>query len=240
MEDPDLNRAYDLRFKNPSSFLVAGATQAGKTTFTLNVLRNIDHLFEKPECKWNVYYFYREDQPGFALIAKEKIDNSDEPIVKEWFNRLPTTDDVEAIKEKSGDKGSIVIIDDFAEDLTKDTVQIFTNKVHHKNCVVIVLTQNIFCKNPVFRTISLNCTYVVMFKNPRDGSQISCFAKQFAPRAGDWVVNAYEAATRFPHSYLMFDSHQQTENVLRVRSHVLPNEFPMRVYRKKTLVKRLR
>ena len=80
MEDPDLNRAYDLRFKNPSSFLVAGATQAGKTTFTLNVLRNIDHLFEKPECKWNVHYFYREDQPGFALIAKEKIDNSNEHV----------------------------------------------------------------------------------------------------------------------------------------------------------------
>jgi len=59
---------------------VAGATQAGKTTFTLNVLRNIDHLFEKPECKWNVYYFYHEDQPGFALIAKEKIDNSNEHV----------------------------------------------------------------------------------------------------------------------------------------------------------------
>ena len=226
--------AHDLRFKNPSSFLLAGATQAGKTTFTLNLLRNIDNLFENPECKWNVIYFFRQAQDKFELFANEKISNSEEPIVKQWINRLPTTDDIEQLTLAHRQTGSVIVIDDFAEELTRDTVQIITTQVHHKNCVAIVLSQNIFCKNPVFREISLNCTYVVMFKNPRDASQISCFAKQFSPGSGEWVVSAYEAATRFPHSYLLFDSHQTTSNVLRVRSHVLPNEFPMRVYRRKT------
>lgn len=234
MNNSITNISHDLRFKNPSSFLVAGATQAGKTTFTLNLLRNIEHLFENPECKWNVIYFYREQQDKFELFAQEKINNSQEPIVKKWINRLPTTSDIEELTLGNRQTGSVIVIDDFAEDWTKDTVQIITTQVHHKNCVAIVLSQNIFCKNPVFREISLNCTYVVMFKNPRDASQINCFAKQFAPGAGDWVVSAYEAATRFPHSYLLFDSHQTTADVLRVRSHVLPNEFPMRVYKRKT------
>lgn len=233
MQD-EIVESYDLRFKNPSSFLVAGATQAGKTTFTLNLLRNIEHLFVSPGCKWNVYYFYRQLQEGFRLFAKEKIDGSDQYIVKEWKARLPTTSDVDDITTDHLEAGSVIVIDDFAGALNKDTLEIITTKVHHRNCVTIILTQNIFCKNPVFREISLNCTYVVMFKNPRDASQINCFAKQFAPGAGDWVVNAYEAATKFPHSYLLFDSHQTTPDFLRVRSHCLPNEYPMRVYKRKT------
>lgn len=225
--------AYDLRFKNPSSFLVAGATQAGKTTFTLNLLRNLHHLFEKPDCKWNVHYFFKQKQESFRLFRKETIGNTNFPIVKVWNERLPTTEDIDDLTTGHLESGSVMVIDDFAGMLNRDTLEIITTKVHHRNCVVIVLAQNIFCKNPVFREISLNSTYVVMFKNPRDASQINCFAKQFAPGAGEWVVKAFQAATKYPHSYLLFDSHQSTPDFLRVRSNVLPNEYPMRIYRKK-------
>lgn len=234
MDDLSEQKGYDVRFKNPSSFLLAGATQAGKTTFTLNLLRNIDHLFEKPECKWNVHYFFYQHQDAFTMLAQEKIGDTKKPVVKKWYNHLPTTTDIENVIMGHRETGSVVIIDDFANDLNSDTLKIITTQVHHKNCVVIILTQNIFCKNPVFREISLNCTYVVLYKNPRDASQISCFAKQFSPGAGDWVIKAYEDATQYPHSYLLFDTHQQTMTALRVRSHVLPSEFPMRVYRRKT------
>jgi hypothetical protein len=129
--------------------------------------------------------------------------------------------------------GSVVVIDDFAEDFDKETVIIMNTMVHHRNCVVILLAQNIFCQNRVFREISLSCTYIVVFKNPRDGSQINKFAQQIAPGVSDWVVAAYHAATRYPHSYLMFDSHQTTHDIIRVRSHVLPNELPMCVWRRR-------
>lgn len=222
-EENEDDTSYDLRFRNPSSFLLAGATNAGKTTFTLNLLRNIDYMFENPECKKNVIYFYREYQPNFKLFKRENI-------VHEWVNRLPTTQDIDNFTSEHLDTGSIFVIDDFQEELTKDTVKIFTTKSHHRNCVLIILAQNIFCKNPVFREISLNSTYILLFKNPRDASQINCFAKQFSPGNTAWVVKAYQEATRYPHSYLLFDTHQNTPERLRVRSHVLPNELPMRVY----------
>lgn len=226
MDDEIERGPYDVRFKNPSSFLLAGASQSGKTTFTLNLLRNIDHLFEKPSCKENVIYFYRQKQHNFKLFAKENI-------VHKWVNKLPTTADIEELTANHQDTGSIVIIDDFAEALNKDTVLIITTQVNHLNCVVIVLAQNIFCQNSVFREISLNCTYIVMYKNPRDASQINCFAKQIAPGNSEWLVKAFRAATRKAHSYLLFDTHQGTADILRIRSRVLPSELPMCVYREK-------
>ena len=126
--------------------------------------------------------------------------------------------------------GSVIIVDDFANEITKDSIAIFTRLCHHTNSVVILLTQNIFCQNKAFREISLNATYVVLFKNPRDGSQITCYAKQFAPYKTAWVVEAYEDATRLPHSYVLFDNHQESPHVIRMRSHLLPHEFPPRVY----------
>lgn len=224
--EAEKSTSYDLRFRNPSSFLLAGVTNAGKTTFTLNLLRNIDSMFQKPECKRNIVYFYREEQSALDLFKEENI-------VHEWFNRLPTTDDIDNLTSSYLATGSIFIIDDFQEELTKDTVKLFTNKCHHRNCILILLAQNIFCKNPVFREISLNSTYILIFKNPRDASQINCFAKQFSPGDVTWVVKAYQEATRYPHGYLMFDTHQNTSELVRVRSHVLPHEFPMRAYKRK-------
>lgn len=213
----------DFRYPNPCAFLLAGPTQSGKTTFTLNLLRHADQLFQQPSCKLNVSYFYREEQPALKAFAKEGI-------VHQWLNHLPTAEEIDTLTAAHLETGSIIVIDDFQEEMTLDTVKIFTNKCHHRNAVVIMLVQNIFCQKPGFRTISLNSTFIVMFKNPRDASQITCFAKQVSPGATRWLMKAYGEATRNAHSYLMFDTHQRTKDCMRVRSRVLPYEFPMKIY----------
>jgi hypothetical protein len=214
----------DLRFKSPSSFLLGGVSQSGKTTFVLNVLKNIDVLFQNPQCKQNVIFYYNQWQDAYDIFKNTKI-------VKQWINRLPTTDD---IKEKTmlykDNGGSILIIDDFAEKLDSAIVHLFSVLCHHTNSVVFVLTQNIFSKNRAFRDISLNSTYVVLFKNPRDSSQISNFARQFAPGNTKGLVKAFKKATRFPYSYMLFDFNQTTPTEFRVRSSILPHEAPMRVW----------
>ena len=43
-------------------------------------------------------------------------------------------------------------------------------KSHHSNISIIHLVQNIFNKDPSHRTISLNATYIILFKNPRNKS----------------------------------------------------------------------
>jgi hypothetical protein len=216
-------KSQDFTFANPSSFLLAGQTRSGKTTFTLNVLRNIETLFANPECRHNVVYFYKDDQPAFEIFKEENI-------VKHWVNRLPTSEDIEKLTEGFEESGSIVVIDDFDLDVNADTANIFRNKCHHSNCVIIMLTQNIFCNQPYFREISNQVTYVIIFKNPRNAAQITCFAKQVAPGAVPGFVAEYRKATRRPHSYLLFDTHQKTKEPYRLRSRILPHEMPMVVH----------
>lgn len=219
---------FDLRFKNPSSFILGGVSQSGKTTFTLNLLRNIDYLFEDPRCKQNIIYFYNQWQKLYEAFKQENI-------VREWVNKLPTEDDVREktllYKERGG---SVIVIDDFAQELNKDVVNIFSILCHHTNSVVILLTQNIFSKNKAFRDISLNASYVMLFKNPRDSSVIVNFARQFSPGNNGYIVEAYKDATRKAYSYLLFDLHQSTPEEIRVRSNILPTELPMCVYQNKS------
>jgi hypothetical protein len=215
---------YDLRFKTPSSFILGGASQSGKTTFTFNLLRFVDDLFVTPKCKQNIVYYYNQWQDSYEQFQKENV-------VSKWINKLPTTEDV---KEHTwlfkDDGGSILVIDDFAQQLNKDVVDIFSILCHHTNSVVILLTQNIFSKNKVFRDVSLNSSYVVLFKNPRDSSVIANFARQFAPGKNSYIVDAFKQATQLPYSYMLFDLHQSTPEHLRVRSNVLPHEGPMKVW----------
>lgn len=218
---------FDTRFKNPCSFLLAGPSQAGKTTFTLNVLRDIDNLFVDPRCKQNIIFFYNKWQDAYDSFKTENI-------VKEWINILPTA---EMIKEKTlmyeKKGGSILIIDDFADEITKDIVDLYTGAAHHYKCVAILLAQNLFSQAKGMRQVSINSTYAVVFKNPRDSAQISFFARQFSPHNSRYVIDAYYDATRNAHSYLFFDFHQKTPTELRIRTNVLRHEWPMYVYQPK-------
>ena len=55
---------------------------------------------------------------------------------------------------------------------------------HHSDTSVIYLVQNLFSKNKESRTISLNAQYMIVFKNPRDSSQLANLARQMYPGRG--------------------------------------------------------
>jgi len=224
--DDNKRGGFDARFRNPSSFLLGGVSQSGKTTFAFNLLRSIDKLFQDPRCAQNVIYYYNVWQSSFDKARKENL-------VKEWFNRLPTTEEFKTKTVPFAKKGgSVVVIDDFAEELTTDILKVFTMLCHHTNTVVILMTQNIFSKNKVFRDISLNTSYVVLFKNPRDQSQITHFARQFAQNRSRDVVDAYYEATKNQFTYLLFDMHMKTPPDIQIRTNVLPGEGYPIVYRR--------
>jgi hypothetical protein len=48
----------------------------------------------------------------------------------------------------------------------------------------MLITQNVFNRNKYYRTINLNTHYMVLFKNPRDMSQIMALAHQMYPING--------------------------------------------------------
>ena len=86
----------------------------------------------------------------------------------------------------------------------------FTHKFHLYDISIIYLGQNVSHKDPSHRTISLNANYVVLFKNPRDMSQISHLDKQVYPGGNSILTAAFQDTTvmRAP-SYMELTSTRQ-------------------------------
>jgi uncharacterized protein YozE (UPF0346 family) len=74
------------------------------------------------------------------------------------------------------------------------------------------------------RNISLNAHYLVLYKNPRDKSQIRCLAQQIYPENSKFLSNAYHNATLQPHTYLLLDLHPETTEDYRILTNIFPEE----------------
>ena len=92
-------------------------------------------------------------------------------------------------------------------------------KNHHCNTSVIYLVQNLFPKNKESRTISLNSQYIVVFKNPRDVSQMTTLAKQMYPGRVKFVQEAFANATSTLYWYNLVALKQDTPEDLRLRNY---------------------
>ena len=100
----------------------------------------------------------------------------------------------------------------------KNILQLFTVGSHHKNISVIFLTQNIFCKGKHSRSINLNSHYLILFRNPRDASQINHLGRQLYPKNTKYFEEAFNDAISTPYGYLIVDLKQDTPEDLRLRS----------------------
>ena len=117
---------------------------------------------------------------------------------------------VEGLTEEDCD---LIIIDDLMDEFKK-VVDLFIKKSHHRNTSVLFVVQNIFLKG--LRTISMNAHYLVLFKNPRDSSQITYLGRQMGSSKA--VTAAYKDATSKPYGYLFVDMKQDTPETTRLRT----------------------
>jgi len=222
MSQPSSVEKLDLRLKCPFTMMVSGPSNCGKTTFTKNVLLKRRLKYNKTPGK--VYWFYKVDQPQYGQMLELGI-------VDEFVEGMIT---MNWIKDNIEMSNCTVVIDDMSLEVTDDTAKIFSIASHHYQLNVIFICQNLFTQIKAFRDISLNSTYHVIFKNPRDKSSITHFAKQFAPGRTRDLAAIYFKATKQPHTYLFIDYHQQTKEENRVLSNVLfEGGKPVEIYRLK-------
>jgi hypothetical protein len=101
---------------------------------------------------------------------------------------------------------------------------LFTKGSRHRKLSFILITQNFFHQAPHCRDISLNAKYLVALKNVRDRNQFAYLARQVLPEASASLCNAYREATQNPHGYMILDFAQDTDDRLRFRTNVFPDE----------------
>ena len=121
---------------------------------------------------------------------------------------------------------NLIVIDDLMAETDERVTTLFTKKSHHRKTSVLYLVQNLFPKNKESRTISLNSQYMVLFKNPRDASQMSHLARHMYPRR----VKFAQDATSVPYGYLLIDLKQDTPEDMRLRTPIFPDDGVQYVY----------
>jgi energy-coupling factor transporter ATP-binding protein EcfA2 len=204
-----------LPFRHPSTILVAGPTGCGKTQFLLRLLTTPNAIQPVPQ---RVVWVYSEWQPAYDALRSslsrriEFVKDYDAEALYDSFN--PNARNVLVLDDQmdsSGTRGGTG-----ATTLTK----FFTQGSHHRNLTVIYIVQNMFNQDRTMRTVNLNSHFLVLFKNPRDKTQVRTLAQQMYPRNSGFLVDAFEDATALPFSYLVLDLRPETEERLRVRANI--------------------
>lgn len=177
----------------------------GKTTFAVELIRHIQPLKylmwvngEKNALPKDIYSFAEN------VKVSQEIPDSFENVTN----------------------NTLIVLDDLMTSAyTKSICDLFTKGSHHKNISVILITQNIFHQGKYCRDISLNCKYMVLFKNPRDKSQIFPLARQIFPENPRSLVKVYKEVTSTPYGYLFLDLTQTTDDLLRFQSDIFNNIY---------------
>ena len=212
----------DLRLQTPFTMLVASPSKSGKSTLVSDLLLQSENYFSTPPS--SIYYFYNIWSPTYNELKKQnsKITFIKGLCTKEWLEDTC-----------SNTKNVTIVMDDQAMNITKEIAEVFSVGSHQNHCNFILLAQNLFTKNKYFRDASLNATYIVLGKNPRDKSSVRFLAQQMMPGRMKELVDAYDIATKAPFSHLLLDFNQNTPDYLRMRSNILRNKQPMSVFVKR-------
>lgn len=195
-----------LTWRHPFTCVISGPTGCGKTQFVYKLLKHADSVISPRPTK--IIWCYGAYQNTFKDIKGV-----------EFIEGLPE------LSIFDGKEPTLLVLDDLLSETDERVTKIFTKISHHANVSVLYLTQNLFHGNKQNRTITLNAHYMVLFKNPRDASQITNLAKQMYPGRTKFLVEAFNDATTKPFSYFLIDLKADTEENQRLRANVFPKEI---------------
>ena len=203
----------DLRLRCNRTMCIVGPSHSGKTHLTLRLLEQRHELFDVPPRRvvWCSGIYQHE-------LHQE--------LARREFHVHAGIISIADIQPYD-----IIVLDDLLHEShnSQDVTAMFTKAAHHKPCFVVYITQNLFPAGKEARTRSLNTHYYIIFKNPRDKSQVEYLAPQILPRKSKALIDVFESATEQPYHYLFLDFTQECPDAYRLRSHLL--EKPMIIYK---------
>lgn len=202
----------DLRLHLNRTMMVCGPSHAGKSSFILQLLDRRQDMFR--------------DQPKRVVWCCGIYQHT---FMHELHNRGYETHHG-IISEADIRPNDVIVLDDLLHESknSTDVTNMFTRVAHHKNVFVVIVMQTLFPPGKESRTRSLNTHYYVIFKNPRDKSQIEFLARQIAPHKTKALISAFESATVKAHSYFFLDLTQECPEFVRYRGNIF--HIPVDIY----------
>ena len=207
---------YDIRLKENFKIFISGPSRCGKTFFVVNLLENLTKIAKAPPTF--IIYVYKVWQDKFDKMRNVNVFLED----KDDLNEKITT--------YTAGKSTLIIFDDLIN--SKSIINIaplFTVDGRHLKMSLIFLSQRMFVNNEFFRQISQNSDYFVVFKNPRNLSEIRTLAQQITP--GDLqLMYIYREATKEPFSYLFINLTQEAQSETKYLSNLFEQNHIIKTY----------
>ena len=203
----------DFRLRCNRTMCIVGPSHSGKTHLTLKLLERRHEIFDcLPKRVIWCYGIYQHDL--HQELARLNF---------EIHPGIISTADIRPY--------DIIVLDDLLNESrnSQEVTAMFTKAAHHKPCFIIFIMQNLFPSGKEARTRSLNTHYYIIFKNPRDKSQLEFLSRQILPRKSKSLVEVFETATEKPYNYLFLDFTQECPDEYRLRSNLL--DRPMIIYK---------
>ena len=198
-----------FQFIHPFRMIIAGPSQSGKTFFTKRLISRCRQMISPPPSQ--IVWAFGESNP----VQIEQI-RKVSPIPIHFVEGLPDLEEIPASER------TLIILDDLMHSVGKSQKisEMFTQMSHHRDMSIILILQNIYHQGRSMRDVSLNTTYIVQFKNPRDNAQFQYFARQMYPNNVKFLIEAFKKATKRPHGYALFDFGQNTPEKRRVLTNI--------------------
>ena len=127
-------------------------------------------------------------------------------------------DDIPNFDEMGMQISTVVVFDDLLQEGSDNSqvCSLFT-RGRHLNFSVIFLSQNLYHQGKHSRDISLNTDYLILYKNPRDATQIRTLGQQMYPQSKHFLSWAYnDAVNKEQYGHLVLDLKPYTDNSMRV------------------------
>ena len=146
-----------LKLQHPFTLIVAGPCSCGKSTFVIRLLQCKEQLCD--------------------IVFKNIVWSHSENNGPHHFKNVSFVKGVPYF-ENPENVPTLIVLDDLMDSTYSTKVnELFTKGSHHRNSILLI-TKNLFHQGPSSRDISLNSKYIVVFKNPRDKTQIVHLARQ--------------------------------------------------------------
>lgn len=204
---------YPLKFAAQSCIRLVGASNSGKTELMKRFILD-DGSFENDFDQ--IYLFFKQNQPAYVEMKEilgEKLIMTQEFPNEDFINNL--------------DMGSskLIILDDFGLQTSKSDIiaNLVISSLHHRNTTCIIIEHNLYPRDKYARLIASNSRYLILFKNIRDGLQVSCLSKQIADNHFSYkdIMKIFSIVLSKPYDYIRVDFSSKTHYTFRFSSRLL-------------------
>ena len=208
---------YDRTWKKNFKVFVAGPSSCGKTIFSCDTIQNWPLISR--QAFHAIIYCWNKWQPKYEDMRQ---------LVTHWVKDDESM--ISKIKSIARGQPVLIIFDDaIKSESLPEIANLFMIGGRHSNMSMMFLTQRMFDSDKSFMQISRNSDYFVVFKNPRDASEIGRLAQQLTPGKRG-LLPIYEEATKDPWSYLFIDLTQECPPAVKYTSHLFDENGVVRVY----------